>query len=194
MSDVMRALPFTKLINWIWHEYQDNKTIFGIPESKFFQSNNSNTFEIFGSKLNLPIGPAAGPHTQLAQNIVGAYLCGSRYFELKTVQVLDSLEIAKPCIWAEDECYNTEWSTELSIQGAFEEYVKAWFILHVLKKEVMGQDNGSFIFNMSVGYDLKGIQTKKVDDFIEGLKDASQTGIFQECRDVLINKQRASKM
>lgn len=188
MSDVMRAMPFAKLIDWVLNEYEANKTIFGIPESKFFQSNNSKSFEIFGSKLSLPIGPAAGPHTQLAQNIIAAYLSGSRFFELKTVQVLDSLEFPKPCILAEDECYNTEWSTELSITGAFEEYVKAWFILHILKKEMIVRDSGSFVFNMSVGYDLKGIQTSKVDNFIKGLKDASRTNIFQECRGILTDK------
>ncbi len=30
-------------------------------------------------------GPAAGPHTQLAQYIIAAYLTGSRFFEVKTV-------------------------------------------------------------------------------------------------------------
>ena len=28
---------------------------------------------------------------------------------------------------AEDECYNCEWSTELYVPQAYEEYVKAWF-------------------------------------------------------------------
>ena len=29
--------------------------------------------------------------------------------------------VAKPCINAEDECYNCEWSTELTVQEAFDE-------------------------------------------------------------------------
>ena len=32
---------------------------------------------------------AAGPHTQLAQNLVAAYYAGARFFELKTVQKMD---------------------------------------------------------------------------------------------------------
>ena len=32
---------------------------------------------------------AAGPHTQLAVNIIAAWLCGARYIELKTIQTLD---------------------------------------------------------------------------------------------------------
>ena len=61
--------------------------------------------------METPCGPAAGPHTQLAQNIIAAYLTGSR-FEVKTVQILDGedLPVSKPCI-AADECYNVEWST-----------------------------------------------------------------------------------
>ena len=33
---------------------------------------------------------------------------------------------------------------------------------------------------MSVGYDLEGIKTEKIDKFIEGMKDASGTDIFKE--------------
>lgn len=77
------------------------------------------TVEIFGRKLENPAGPAAGPHTQLAQNLVAAYYAGARFFELKTVQKMDGPELSacipKPCIVAEDEAYNCEWSTELYV-------------------------------------------------------------------------------
>lgn len=185
MSDVMRAVPFTKLVNWVFEEYENHRTIFGIPEYKFFKKQGKSTIKLFGQDIDTPVGPAAGPHTQLAQNIIAAYLCGSRFFELKTVQVLDNLEIPKPCILARDEGYNTEWSTELSVEAAFAEYVKAWFVLHLLARELGLSQGRTFIFNMSVGYDLKGVQSPKVDGFIEGLKDASQTAIFQECKSYL---------
>ena len=71
----------------------------------------------FKEDYNQMVGPAAGPNTQLAQNIVASYVAGSRFFELKTVQVMDGEELSKcvnkPCIVAQDECYNCEWSTEL---------------------------------------------------------------------------------
>ena len=71
---------------------------------------------IFGRDLETPIGPAAGPNSQLAQNIAASYYAGSRFFELKTVQIMDGDELAacvnKPCIKADDEAYNCEWSTE----------------------------------------------------------------------------------
>ena len=39
----------------------------------------------FDERIETPFGPAAGPNTQLAQNIVASYVAGSRFFELKTV-------------------------------------------------------------------------------------------------------------
>ena len=44
-----------------------------------------------------------------------------------------------------------------------------------------------FQFNMSVGYDLEGIKTEKIDRFIEGMKDASEAPIFAECRQWLLD-------
>ena len=116
-------------------------------------------------------------------------MAGSRFFELKTVQKLDGedLPVAKPCIKADDECYNCEWSTELYVPQAFDEYVKAWFACKVLAKEYgLGAMDG-FQFNMSVGYDLDGIKTEKIDKFIEGMKDASAAPVFNECRQWLLD-------
>ena len=185
MSDKMTPMPFGKMMEWILEEHEKG-SIFGIR--KFFKADPQKHYEIFGRRLETPFGPAAGPHTQLAQNIVAAYLAGSRFFELKTVQKIDGedLPVAKPCIRAEDECYNCEWSTELYVPQAFDEYVKAWFACRVLAKEYGLGDMDGFQFNMSVGYDLEGIQLEKIDRFIEGMKDASQTPVFEECRQWLL--------
>lgn len=186
MSDRMHPLSFPELMTAMAAEYHTQGTIFG--ERKFYKA--SRSWELFGERMETPFGPAAGPHTQLAQNIIASYVCGSRFFELKTVQKLDGedLPVAKPCILAEDEGYNVEWSTELYVDEAFEEYVKAWFALHVLAKELQLGDPNGVIFNMSVGYDLPGIQSKKIDTFIEGLKDASGTKIFRDCKNYLLKR------
>ena len=186
MSDIMTPIPFGKLMNWILEENKKG-AVFGIKRP--FIADPDKTYEIFGRKLETPFGPAAGPHTQLTQNIVASYVAGSRFFELKTVQKLDGedLPVSKPCIKADDECYNCEWSTELYVPQAFDEYVKAWFACKVLAKEYgLGSPDG-FQFNMSVGYDLDGIKTEKIDRFIEGMKDASETAIFKECRQWLLD-------
>ena len=44
--------------------------------------------------------------------------------------------VPKPCITAGDECYNCEWSTELTVPQAYDEYVKAWFACKLLAKEL----------------------------------------------------------
>lgn len=186
MSDKMTPIPFSQLMDWILTE-QKKGSVFGIKRP--FIAGEGKPYEIFGRKLETPFGPAAGPHTQLAQNIAAAYYAGSRFFELKTVQVIDGedLPVFKPCIKADDECYNVEWSTELYVPQAFNEYVKAWFACQVMAKEFgLGAMDG-FQFNMSVGYDLAGIQTEKVNSFIEGMKDASETEVFKACRTWLLD-------
>lgn len=187
MSDKMRLIPFDKMLRWIMSELKEYGTIFGIHQDKFYK-NDANTFiSMLGERLSTPLGPAAGPNTQLAQNIVTSYLTGSRFIELKTVQILDGedLPVSKPCILAEDECYNVEWSTELRVPDAFDEYIKAWFLLHVLMKELNLSEEKDFMFNMSVGYDLEGIKSPKIDAFIEGLRNAASTPIWQECQTIL---------
>ena len=189
MSDRMRPMPFGQLMDWALTEYKKQGTIFGV--SKLVRHENGAALPIFDEKIESPYGPAAGPNTQLAQNIVASYVAGSRFFELKTVQIMDGEELSKcvnkPCITAGDECYNCEWSTELTVPQAFDEYVKAWFACHVLAKELgLGAPDG-FVFNMSVGYDLKGIQSPKVDAYIEGMKNAASTPVFNECREWLLD-------
>ncbi|MEG2934969.1 MAG: putative selenate reductase subunit YgfK [Clostridium sp.] len=187
MSDRMRPISFERMVNWIIGEVKAKGSIYGIHSDKIYYSKPENTISFLGETLGIPIGPAAGPNSQLAQNIVAAYLTGSRFIELKTVQILDGedLPVSKPCIKAEDECYNVEWSTELRVEEAYEEYVKGWFLMHLLQKELGISDEKDFMFNMSVGYDLEGIKSNKINSFIENLKDGSSTTIWQECVQVL---------
>lgn len=180
----MTPIPFEKLLNWVLDEYKLKGTIFGISKEKFYKNVSKSSINILGENISTCMGPAAGPHSQLTQNIVAAYLAGSRFIELKTVQILDGddLPVSKPCIYAQDECYNVEWSTELTVPNAYDEYVKAWFLLHVLMKELNLSDNRDFIFNMSVGYDLEGIKSPKVNKFIDEMINASSTSIWSECK------------
>ena len=186
MSELMIPIPFRELMTWVTTEYQRDGSVFGVHKP---YKAGVKKLPIFRETIETPFGPAAGPNTQLAQNIIAGYFGGARFFELKTVQKMDGAELAacinRPCILAEDECYNCEWSTELYVQQAFEEYVKAWCALKIMSKVYgLGDPNG-FVFNMSVGYDLAGIQGEKIDTFLNGMMDASKTPIFQECIRVL---------
>jgi putative selenate reductase len=183
MSDIMRPVPFDGLLARIFGEYKASRSIFDISENQFYRKGDDRLIKVFGETCETPVGPAAGPHTQLAQNIVASWLTGGRFIELKTVQIMDRLEIAKPCIDAEDECYNTEWSTEYTLPKAFDEYLKAWFALHLLEEvfdpRLDGKAN-SFSFNMSVGYDLEGIKQPPMQEFIDSMVDARRHPKFAE--------------
>lgn len=182
MSEIMRVIPFDKLIKRALNDKKKLGTIYGVKD--IYIHKDDKTLTIFKEQLETPIGPAAGPHTQLAQNIIAAYAGGSRFFELKTVQELDGedLHVEKPCIRAEDECYNVEWSTELYVEQAQDEYIKAWYAIKLLAKEFGLGDPDKFIFNMSAGYNLEGIKSKKIDSFINNLKDAKNTEIYKACQ------------
>ena len=187
MSDFMRPIDFGHVIDWCLKEYEQQGRIFGVDKKHFYKNESGRYYTtVFGDKLASPVGPAAGPQSQLVQNIVASYLTGARFMEVKTVQKMDGEEIRlavkKPCIYAQDECYNCEWSTEMTVQEAFDEYLKAYFAIKVLAVELGLSDGNDFVYNISVGYDLDGIKTEKVNAYIEGMKDASDTPIFKHCK------------
>ena len=177
MTDKFEIIPLKELTTIILKQLRQNSRLFNIPKELFFTPKLGDPFRSrrFGQLLETPIGVAAGPHTQLAQNIVAAWLTGARFIELKTVQTLDELEVSKPCIDMQDEGYNCEWSQELKIHQSFEQYLNAWILIHILKHE-LGHDSQEpgVIFNMSVGYDFEGIMKDNVQWFFNKMNDASE--------------------
>jgi putative selenate reductase len=177
MTDNFSIITLNSLLNIILSQYDNKGSIFGISKELFFNPalhKNISTTR-FGKLLESPIGVAAGPQTQLAQNIVAAWLTGARFIELKTIQTLDELEVSKPCIDMQNEGYNCEWSQELKIQQSFEQYLDAWIIIHILKDK-FGWDNidPGVIFNMSVGYNYEGVLKDNVQWFFNKMNDASE--------------------
>ena len=176
MSDKFYRTPIDRLFKWILNEEKEGR-IFGLYKEHFFTPDENDLFKMerYGVTLETPIGVAAGPHSQLAHNIIASWLCGARYIELKTVQTLDEIEVTKPCIDMEDEGYNCEWSQELKIQDSFDEYLNAWIIIHILKHKFDWDNlNPGFIFNMSVGYDLKGILKPNVQWFFNKMNNCHE--------------------
>lgn len=180
-TDRFTPLDAATLLRWMQHDLP-NKQLFGIGRELFFIPKPDDPFrmERYGKVLETPLGVAAGPHTQLAQNILSAWLCGARYIELKTVQVLDELNVAKPCIDMADEGYNCEWSQELKLDQSFEEYLKAFVLLYVLRDmlnlpvEAAPGKGPGFIFNMSAGYNLEGIKSPAVQRFLDRMENAEE--------------------
>ncbi|MDH3306108.1 MAG: 4Fe-4S dicluster domain-containing protein [Acidimicrobiia bacterium] len=172
----LTPFPLDLLVERIHHEWSSRKRVFDLPTARFFDvtSGPDLSADFMGRRAATPIGPAAGPHTQLAENIVLGWLGGARIFELKTVQILDELEIARPCIDMQTIGYNIEWSQELKISQSIEEYTKAWMLIEILRQwdeltPFLGPDPGPHIFDISVGYDLAGIQSDPVAGFIDAM-------------------------
>jgi len=197
-SDQFQECAIDLLLEWILADAEKG-SILGIPQELFYVPQAADPFPMhrYGQLLETPLGVAAGPHTQLAQNIIAAWLCGARYIELKTVQVLDELEVTKPCIDMADEGYNCEWSQELKLDQSFDQYLNAWILLHILKDK-MGRgapNEPGFIFNMSVGYNLEGIKSPAVQRFLDRMADCSAdksaridalAGVYPRVRDLVI--------
>ncbi|MBN1552397.1 putative selenate reductase subunit YgfK [bacterium] len=188
MSDIMIVQPFEVIFTRMLKEWETRNTIFGIHKSQFYYPQTECRYhipEIFGHFLETPVGPAAGPHTQLSQNIISAWLCGGRFIELKTVQIMDELEIPRPCIDMEDEGYNVEWSQELKLNQSTGEYVKAWVLIHVLREILEFGTSMPFgtVFNISVGYNLEGISSEPMIRFMETMADASEE--IDACKHIL---------
>lgn len=169
MSDRFYRISIERLFKWITNDEKEGK-IFGLYKKNLFTPKPTDPFRMtrYGQLLETPIGVAAGPQTQLAHNIIASWLCGARYLELKTIQTLDEIEVTKPCIDMEDEGYNCEWSQELKIKDSFDEYLNAWILIHILRHKFgWNTEVPGFIFNMSVGYDLKGILNPNVQWFLD---------------------------
>ncbi len=176
MSDRFHLIPMEQLTDWVFTELEEKDSIFGVPRAAFFTPAEDDRFRIekYGQVLETPFGVAAGPHSQMAQNIIVSWLVGARFIELKTIQTLDELEINKPCIDVEDEGYNVEWSQELKVYESFDEYLRAWVLIHALHHKLgFPGDRPGMIFNMSVGYDLAGIKKPNVQWYLDVMSDSS---------------------
>ncbi len=200
----LTPIPFDRLLRRIFYEYQKTGSIFDLSAKNFYRPGTEYDLSVkfLGKNAANPAGPAAGPHTQLAQNIVLSWLAGSRILELKTVQINDRLELTRPCIDMATIGYNTEWSQELSLDESLREYVKASMIIEILKQWMFcGPDvppvshahharapiksfqpkQFDTIFDLSVGYDLAGIQSARIRNWLHLMRDA--TSVIEEFRE-----------
>ncbi|MBI5596268.1 MAG: glutamate synthase [Elusimicrobia bacterium] len=171
----LRPYPLSRLVARARRELAARDCVFDLPRRKFFTGAAGKDLSVsfHGRRASTPFGPAAGPHSQLAQNIALSWLAGARIIELKTVQVKDDLAIPRPCIDMQNVGYNVEWSQELKVSESLDEYVKARMLVAVLRRELaLPEALCDTVFDMSVGYDLAGIRSEKVQGFLRGLMDA----------------------
>ena len=178
--------PLVELIDRMRLEFAKQQAIFDLPQRKWFVPDDDAvdlSVDFHDMRAANPSGPASGPQTQMAQNLVLSWLGGGRIMELKTVQINDQLEIPRPCIDATNVGYNVEWSQELRVDESLDQYVQGAMLIHALANapEVFGHPFGDAdmraeaagtIYDMSIGYDLAGIRSDKVRRFMEGMLQA----------------------
>ncbi|MEK7705479.1 MAG: FAD-dependent oxidoreductase [Myxococcota bacterium] len=174
MSDKMVPLPIDRLFTLTFAGLARHGSIFGLPREQFFDPRKYPQLacQRYGQLLETPWGVAAGPQTQLSQNLLVAWLVGARYLELKTVQTLDEIAVSKPCIDMEDVGYNCEWSQELKLDEAYREYLNAWILIHIVQQELgLTRNDGELgcIFNMSAGYNMEGLLASNTQRFLHAM-------------------------
>ena len=181
----LRPASFEDLVIQLIREPARQKTLFALPEKYWFLGMDDGldlSVQLGEHIAGNPLGPAAGPHTQMAQNLLLSYAAGARILELKTVQANDKLIIPRPCIDIGEVGYNIEWSQELTLEQSLREYVAGSMLIRMFRhlQELHGPAH-EFVFEMSVGYDLAGIRSGKVRRFLDQMRDAA--GVVESLRE-----------
>lgn len=180
MAELVPA-PFADLVTRLHREPRVQDRLFELDRRKWWLPESGGpdlSVAFHGHRAGNALGPAAGPHTQMAQNILLSYIAGGRILELKTVQINDRLTIPRPCIDVTNIGYNVEWSQELRVEQSLMEYVAGSMLIEMFRasEELTGgrlaSAAGDFVLDTSVGYDLAGIQSDKVRAFLNGMRDA----------------------
>jgi len=187
--------PLAVLLARALAEFESKRTLFDLPRRFIWRAGEGLDLSVGlpGGRAATPLGPAAGPHTQLAQNLVLGWLAGARVLELKTVQADDRVTLPRPCIDAPDVGYNVEWSQELAIEESTRQYVTAWMLIHALRARGIGGEADlppRTLFDVSVVYDLEGIRSPRVARFLDSLCDAGS--VIAALRDSLPDALRAA--
>jgi len=178
MAELIPA-PFGALVGRALRELEREGKVFDLPRRSFWRGRDGVDLSVgfHGHAAGNPLGPAAGPQTQMAQNIALSWLAGARILELKTVQVQDELRIPRPCIDAASVVYNVEWSQELRLDDSLREYVKGSMLVELLREAgALGTPSNpgrdATVFDISLGYDLAGLRSRRIRDWVAGMKDA----------------------
>jgi putative selenate reductase len=170
----LRPIPFAQLLQRVLTEPARQESLFDLPLRKVWRPHAELdlSVDVHGHRAQTPVGPAAGPHAQLAQNVVLAWAAGARVIELKTVQILDELTIPRPCIDAATIGYNVEWSQELKLEQSIREYVAGWMLIRILREiDPLGFGlavaQSEPVLELSVGYDLAGLKNVRMHNYLQ---------------------------
>ena len=180
MAD-FRPAPFRDLVTRLHREPLVQNALFGLPQRHWRRSDpdEPDTGVFFGDeRVGAPCGPAAGPHTQLAQGILLSYVAGGRVIELKTAHDQGrgrvpnaAASFLEPDVWI-------DWALPVSLADAACEYVAGAMLIEMFRRDhgLFGGGNeglsGSWAFEVGVGYDLAGISRAGVRGFLDEIAQA----------------------
>src|SRR5262249_38501577 len=93
--------PFVDLIQRMRLEYRNQQAIFDLPARKWWLPAPDNSGPDLSVRFHDRVagnasGPASGPQSQMAQNLVLSWLAGGRIIELKTTPRNSAAEICRP--------------------------------------------------------------------------------------------------
>src|SRR5207248_11122949 len=92
--------PFADLVTRLYAETRTNDSAFALPRKKWYVPDASEpdlTVQFHSQRAGNASGPAAGPQTQMAQNLWLSYAAGWRILALKTAHVDDRPKTPRPC-------------------------------------------------------------------------------------------------
>ena len=85
MAELISA-PFSDLVTRLHEEPTRQGALFELPRKNWFAPEKDGpdlSVSFHGCRAGNAAGPAAGPHTQMAQNLLLSYAAGSRILELR---------------------------------------------------------------------------------------------------------------
>jgi len=174
----LKPYPFGALVTHMLRELDEKHSVFGLRAAGFYRGDVHRDFSvsIHDTPAVSPLGVAAGPHTQMAPNIVLCWLAGARVIELRTVHAVDGADCPRPSIDAGTVGFHLELGHELTMEQALEEYVKASMLIDILcAGDRLGALPGfePVYFDLGLGLELEDIRGERVGAFIEAMRDAS---------------------
>lgn len=175
----LQGIPLEKHLESIIKEFTIYGSIYGYPKQGFYKNQYPVDTQIRDKNIITPIGIAAGPHSQLAHNIVLSFLHGARTFELKLAQRPDDLEVLKYGRFKGNGTSGNGWNQTVDLGILKKEFINAYLLLKALEsEEILGIEKGHTfyrtLFDLSVGVDLRGITSARMKNWMNRLVNGSE--------------------
>lgn len=156
----LRPIPMDRLLEHISREMEMTSTVFSVTPG--YRGSAPAPRLPFGG-LELPLGVAAGPHGQMAQNLAAAYVAGARFLELAPVD-------------------RNGGPSGLTLDQARDEAIKGAVLVRLLARELGLGDPAGACFAMTVSGDRRDLSGPGLGGYFDALADAGGTPLWEECR------------